>query len=182
MTRTFLCGRFCEAHLNDHLHISTAGLAIEKAYEKGPPAISPAGFATRMYYDDAGYPTIGWGHLITSRDEHLMTATVDESIAETLLRQDNLVAENAVKRLVKVKLTQHEFDALTSFTFNVGEGNLASSTLLKKLNRNDRRGAANEFPKWNKLRDPRTKKLVVARGLERRRDEEMAVFLGENHV
>ncbi|TCS38506.1 lysozyme [Paucimonas lemoignei] len=168
--------------MNDQLHISEAGLAIEKKYEKGPPAISPRGFATRMYFCDAGKPTIGWGHVIKSKTDRLMTCTINEAEADQLLRQDNLDSENAIKRLVKVELKQCEFDALCSLVLNIGATNFANSTLLRKLNASDRRGAADEFPRWNKYRDPKCGCLRVAKGLELRREDERALFKGVKNV
>lgn len=79
--------------------------------------------------------------------------------------------ENAVNRLVTVPLTQNSFDALVSFAYNCGEGALAKSSLLKKVNAGDMAGAAAEFPKWNKSRG------VVVPGLIRRRADEMALFI-----
>ena len=58
--------------------------------------------------------------------------------------------EKAVRRLVKVELEPWQFDALVSFTYNCGEGNLQKSTLLRKVNAGDFRGAALEFHKWNR--------------------------------
>ncbi|KAF1043215.1 MAG: Lysozyme RrrD [Herbaspirillum frisingense] len=171
--------------MNDSLHISPAGLAIEKKYEKGPPKISPQGFATRMYIDDAGYPTTGWGHRIFSKSDPLMTAVIDETIAEQLLVQDNLYAENGVKKLVRVPLRQCEFDPLTSLVFNIGPGkadgipgDFADSTLLRKLNAGDKVGAADQFLVWNKYRDQKCGCLKVANGLKERRELERALFLG----
>ena len=174
--------------MNDSLHISKAGLALEKRYEKGPPSTSPKGFAPTKYRCAAGRWTIGWGHVITSATDPLHTATLDEAAADALLAQDNCVYEQGIKRLVKVELRQHEFDALVSLTLNIGigkadgiPGDFADSTLLKKLNQGDRLGAANEFPKWNKLRDPVTKRLYIADGLVTRRADERAMFLGANN-
>lgn len=175
--------------MNDLLHISAAGLALQRRYERGPAATCPAGFAPRMYHCDAGKPTIGWGHVITEFDAHLRTACIDADAADRLQRQDNLHAEDGVKKLVKVPLSQNEFDALVCLVFNIGAGkadgvagDFADSTLLRKLNANDKRGAADEFPKWNKYRDPSCGCLKPAAGLTARRADERALFLGEARV
>lgn len=175
--------------MNEHFHISAAGLALEKRYEKGPAATSPNGFAPKMYLCDAGKKTIGWGHVITAAEPFLCTATIDSGASDHLLQQDNLRFEDGIKRLVKVALTQNEFDALVSLTLNIGlgkadgvPGDFADSTLLRKLNAGDRRGAADEFLKWNKYRDPKCGCLRVASGLVTRRADERALFLGVNNV
>lgn len=171
--------------MNETLHTSAAGLALQKRYEKGPPATSPAGFAPKMYLCPAGKPTIGWGHVITKSDKYLLDATIDEHGAEVLLRDDNAAFENGIKRLVKVALIQCEFDALVVLTMNIGlgkadgiAGDFADSTLLKKLNTGDKRGAADEILKWNKFRDPKCGCLRVSKGLTKRRADERALFLG----
>jgi len=79
---------------------------------------------------------------------------------------------NDVNYLVKVPLTQGEFDALVDFDFNLGRGNLASSTLLKLLNAGDYQGAANEIDKWDRAGG------VLLAGLLRRRQAETALFNG----
>jgi lysozyme len=175
--------------LNETLHISAAGLAIEKRYEKGPPGISPNGFATKAYKCDAGHWTNGWGHRIMATGDYMLTTAIDEVTAEKLLRSDNWAAENSIKRLVKVELTQNEFDALVCLVLNIGAGkadgvpgDFADSTLLKKLNAGDKRGAADEFLRWNKYRDPHCGCLKVAAGLTARREEERALFLGAKNV
>lgn len=79
--------------------------------------------------------------------------------------------EPALDSLVKVPLTQNQYDALADFIYNVGATNFAKSTLLRKLNAKDYAGAAAEFPKWNKGGGK------VLPGLERRRKKEQDLFL-----
>jgi lysozyme len=80
--------------------------------------------------------------------------------------------EAAVRRLVTVPLAGHQYDALVSFTYNCGEGNLAKSTLLKCVNRGDHKQAAAEFLKWNKGGGK------VLPGLTRRRASESLLYQG----
>jgi len=82
-----------------------------------------------------------------------------------------LEAEDAVNRLVKVELTQNQFDMLVSFVFNVGEGQFKRSTLLRLLNQGDYEGAANELPKW------KFDNGKMIQGLLNRRLEEQKIFL-----
>lgn len=112
-------------------------------------------------------PTIGYGH---TKDVEL-TDVCSIAQAEAWLREDCADAEEAVNFLVKSSLTQNQFDALVSFTFNVGRGALESSTLLKKLNAGDFVGAADEFRKWNKQAGK------VLGGLIKRRERERELFL-----
>ena len=78
--------------------------------------------------------------------------------------------ESHVKRLVKVPLTQWQYDALVSFTYNAGAGALAKSTLLKKVNAKNWDAAALEFHKWCKSNGK------VLAGLVRRRASEALLF------
>lgn len=85
--------------------------------------------------------------------------------------EDLRVAERAVQRNVRVPLKQGEYDAMVSFVFNVGEANLRTSTLLRKVNAGDRIGSCNQYPRWiyaNKM---------VLNGLVTRRYEEQATCL-----
>lgn len=110
--------------------------------------------------------TLGWGHTLGVEEG----ATCSQDQADQWLMDDVADAENAVNRLVKIGLTQEEFDALVDFTFNVGVNAFQHSTLLAKLNDNDVQGAADEFEKWDMAGGQ-----VVA-GLLRRRNAERALF------
>ncbi|GKX60262.1 lysozyme [Leminorella grimontii] len=136
-----------------------AGINLIKEFE---------GLKLSKYRDAVGLWTIGYGHLIRSGETFERSLTEQE--AEALLRKDLLESERGIRRLVSVPLTQNQFDALVSFVFNVGVGRLATSTLLKKLNAQDYRGAADELPKWNRAGGN------VLEGLTRRRQAERALF------
>ena len=168
--------------MNESLHISEAGLSIEKQFEKGPPNISPQGFATRIYICPAGRPTIGWGHVIVSSGDYMRHATIDAVTADKLLAQDNAVHEHCIQRHVQVELTQNEFDALCCLLHNIGETNFIGSTMLRKLNAGDKPGAAAEFPHWDKFHNPKTGKLAEEPGLRSRRLLEQALFQGVKNV
>lgn len=115
-----------------------------------------------------GTLTIGHGH--TGPDVYIgLACTVEQ--AERWLREDIAEAEAVVALLVKVPLNDNEFAALVSFTFNLGGAAFRGSTLLRKLNAEDRAGAAAEFARWNKAGGK------VLPGLVRRRAAEAALFL-----
>lgn len=93
------------------------------------------------YQDAAGVWTIGYGHT----GSVYTGMQISQEQAEDLLKEDLKRFEAAVNRYVTGALTQGRFDALVSFSFNVGEGALKKSTLLKKMNAGDMDGAAREF-------------------------------------
>lgn len=139
--------------------ISNSGLNLIKFYE---------GLRLEAYVCPAGVLTIGYG----STGKHVTKGKkITEKEAEDLLRKDLVRFEDAVNKLVKVEIKQTQFDALVSFAFNLGEGNLQKSTLLKKINAKDFEGAAKEFLKWDKAGGK------VLSGLTKRRKEEMELFL-----
>lgn len=102
------------------------------------------GLRLQSYKDSAGVWTIGYGHTKTAEPGQSIT----KEGAENLLRLDLVTHNEPINRLVKVPLNQKQFDALSSFVFNLGGKNFANSTLLKKLNAGDYDGAANEFGRW----------------------------------
>ncbi len=97
-----------------------------------------------------------------------------EEEAETRLLAGLIHYENAVERLVKIPLTQYEFDALVSLTYNIGPTNFSRSTLLKCVNRNEKKLAAKHFLDWNKVR--KNGHLVASQGLANRRRTEAKLF------
>ena len=127
------------------------------------------GLRLKAYLCPAGIPTIGYGHTYNVK----MGQTISVAQAELFLDHDYQNAEEQVLSLVKVPLTENQLGALTSFVFNLGSGNLSRSTLLKKLNLGDYRGAAEEFNKWVFAGG---KKL---NGLVKRRAEERELFIAE---
>ena len=112
--------------------------------------------------------TIGWGHTQGVK----MGDTCTQAEADAWLAEDVKDAEQCVEAEVSVPMRQQEFDALVSFTFNLGCGNLRKSTLLRLLNNSDYDGAALEFRRWDKGGGQ------VLAGLTRRRDAESRLFEG----
>lgn len=131
------------------------------------------GFVRKPYQDPIGLWTVGVGHLIgdgKKLPKEWNKEFTDEEV-DNILCEDLERFEIGIQRLTKVSLTQSQFDALVSFSFNVGLGNFQSSTLRSKLNRGDYEGASNEFPKWRKAGGK------ILKGLVRRRADEKALFL-----
>lgn len=147
------------------MRISKNGLDFIKHYE---------GFRSKAYRDVGGVWTCGYGHTRNVNQE----TRCDEHLGERWLLEDVWFVEEGVNDLCKVPLTQAQFDALVSFSYNVGldidsdlkaEG-LGDSTLLKRLNSKNYSAAALEFLKWNKV------KGKEIGGLTRRRKAESLMF------
>lgn len=111
--------------------------------------------------------TIGYGHTGGVRPGQ----TITRARALAFLRQDVQTAVEGVRRAVHRDISQAKFDALVSFTFNVGVGAMSGSTLIRKLNAGDQYGAAAEFLKWVRAGGH------VMPGLVARRKIEQAMFL-----
>ena len=134
------------------------------------------GFSEKLYFCPAGKPTIGYGHVVLrSENASLSCKKLTEEDAVKLLAGDLITREIAVEKMLKTKVSQHQFDALVSFAYNVGENNLAASTLLKKVNANDFQGASQEFLRWNKSTINGV--LTELKGLTTRRQAERDLFL-----
>ncbi|MEO1068203.1 MAG: lysozyme [Cyanobacteria bacterium J06638_6] len=148
---------------------NAAGLEIVKSFE---------GLRLDAYPDPGtgGEPwTIGYGHTSAAGAPRVYPGlTITRSDAENILKRDLGKYEQAVVNAVTRPLTSDQFSALVSFTFNVGAGNLRSSTLLRKLNAGDVTGASNEFSRWVYAAGR------VLAGLQRRRRAERALFRSEN--
>jgi len=121
------------------------------------------GLRTRAYRDPVGIPTICYGHTATARMGQ--TRTQDE--CDALLSGDLGDALEQVDRLVTVTLPVERRAALASFVYNVGAGQLASSTLLRKLNAGDAAGACAELSRWVHAGGKRLDGLVKRRQAER---------------
>lgn len=148
------------------MQTNDAAIALIKEYE---------GLRTEAYPDPAhgwSVPTIGYGHTSAAGAPRVSKGMkITPAGAEEILRSDLVKFERAVASAVHVPLNENQFGALVSFTFNLGPGNLKSSTLLRRLNAGDYAGAAAEFGKWVKA-DGKT-----LPGLVRRREAERLLFL-----
>ena len=118
------------------------------------------------YLCPAGVWTIGYGHTAGVKEGD----SIDQEAAEAFLIEDLETFEQAVTRLVGVPITQQQFDALVSWTFNLGAGNLAESTLLKKLNNYQYAEVPEQMMRWVRAGGK------VLDGLVRRRAAEAALF------
>ncbi|MGL4673928.1 MAG: lysozyme [Wohlfahrtiimonas sp.] len=124
------------------------------------------GCKLKAYQDSVGVWTIGYGHTKGVKKGDVIT----QDQANQFLIEDLADAENAVNRLVEVEINQDMFDALVSFTYNLGSGNLSKSTLLRLLNQGRYSEASDQFLIWNKAGG------VVLNGLVRRRKAEQKLF------
>jgi len=128
---------------------------------------SHEGVVHKVYLDPVGIPTVCAGHTATVTKADV-GKRVSPDVCRRLLAQDVSVAEAAVRKHVKRPLTQGQYDALVSFTFNVGERNFANSTLLKQHNLGNCWGAGYQFTRWVYAKDKRLPGLVVRRADERK--------------
>jgi lysozyme len=142
----------------NNLIYSGEGLALTEQFE---------GCRLTAYQDQVGVWTIGYGHTGADVTPGL---TITQQQAEALLAKDVLASARCVNSMVKVPLTQGEFDALVDFVFNLGAGAFVRSTLLAALNAGDFAKAAAQFECWDRAGG------VVVAGLLRRRQAELRLF------
>jgi lysozyme len=150
------------------MKISQRGLKLVKEFEGCLKSIGGGKFVP--YVCPAGVLTIGWGTTNLDGKKFDKYSVWTQAECDAALATDMGKYEQAVTRRVKVPLNQNQFDALVSFTYNCGEGNLAKSTLLRKVNAGDYDGASRQFAAWNKGAGK------VLAGLVRRRAAEAALF------
>ena len=142
---------------DEDVNTSENGIELIKSFE---------GRRLVAYQDSVGVWTIGYGHTKTAHEDKLII----KSTADRLLAEDLVEFEKYVEKYVTVSLTQNQFDALVSWTFNLGPGNLKESTMLKKLNQGLYEEVPDEMRRWNKAGGE------VLEGLVRRRDAEAEMF------
>ena len=143
------------------MELSAMGLALIKRSE---------GFRSEIYTDVAGFPTIGYGHRV--RHPESFPAGIGEPEAAALLAADAAEAVRAVGRLVRVPLAQGQFDALVDFCFNLGEGRLAGSSLLRELNAGRYQAGGEQLLGWDHAGGQ------VNPGLKARREAEFGLWSG----
>jgi len=139
------------------MNISEEGLSLIKKFE---------GCELKAYRCAANVLTIGYGSTKGVTED--MEITKEE--AESLLKEEMHEYEGYINDMVKVPLEQHQFDAMVSWVFNLGSGNLSSSTLLKKLNNSEYDEVPAQIKRWNKAGGK------VLDGLIRRREAESLLF------
>ena len=129
------------------------------------------------YLCPAGVWTIGWGTTIFPSGSPVQRGMkISKEGAQMYFDHDIQMFENAINLAIEVPIDQNHFDALVSFVYNIGVPKFLKSTLRRKLNKGDYNGASLEFLRWNKARNPDTGKLVVLRGLTKRRMKEKEIF------
>lgn len=142
--------------------VTEDGLSIIKTFES---------FSPKTYICPAGFKTIGYGHLIKKNEKF---GIITEEEAVILLKSDILVATRAVARYINSNITDSQFSALVSFTFNLGAGALQSSSLRQKINYDPTcSNIYGEFLKWVYAGG---RKLA---GLERRRRAEADLYFSD---
>lgn len=145
------------------MKLTEAGLDIIKASE---------GLRLQAYLCPANVLTIGYGHTSRAGKPEVKSGMkITKEEAEAILLRDLVKYEDAVKRLVKVPLNDNQYSALVSLCYNIGEGNLAKSTVLARVNAKDFTGAAKAFAMWNRGGGK------VLPGLTKRRQVEADLFL-----
>ena len=141
--------------------ISTPGIELLTHFE---------GLKLEAYQDSVGVWTIGYGHT----KGVISGMKITESQACNLLKTELIEYQNYINEMVKVGLSQCQFDALVCWVYNLGPTNLSNSTLLKLLNQGDKFLIPEQFRRWNKAGGR------VLKGLVRRREAEALMFAGRD--
>jgi len=138
---------------------------------------SMEGFRTTVYPDAAGLPTIGYGHLLSRSEikKNAFAKGITRAQGGILLRKDIANAVNAVNHYVTVSLNQNQFDALVSFSFNIGVGAFQQSTALRLVNQQNWPAVPGALSLFNKITANGQK--IVSKGLALRREKEGKIFI-----
>ena len=134
-------------------------------------------FRSKAYKDSGGTWTIGWGSTRIFGRRVIRTDRITKEEANEQFRKDLAMFEHYVDMFVNVKINQNQWDAIVSLTYNIGQGGLRRSKVLKYLNENELYKAAESFMRHVYTRHKVTKKLIKLRGLVRRRKAERELFL-----
>jgi lysozyme len=156
----FISEHLTQATKKSNMNISKEGLALIKKFE---------GCKLEAYKCAAEVWTIGYGSTKGVKEGD----TITQEEAEELLIKDVKVFEKAVNDAVERSMVQCQFDALVSWTFNLGAGSLNSSTMLKKLNNQEYDEVVPQMKRWNKAGGK------VLQGLIRRREAEALLYEGK---
>ena len=146
-------------------NLSDNGMSLLEQFE---------GLRLEAYLDSAGIATIGWGSIkYPNGNKVKLGDKITKAQAKEYKLHDLKEFESTVNTSVKVHLTQNQYDALVSISYNIGSNAFKNSTLLKKLNSGDYKGAAEQFLAWNKAGGKKVQ------GLVNRREAERKLFLSE---
>lgn len=146
------------------LALSKDGIDLIHAFE---------GCSLTIYRCPAGIDTIGWGHRVWPEEIAEFRNGITQEQADALFLKDAAKKENSVLDLIHYPLSQSQFDALVSFTFNLGRRNLEQSTLRRMVNEGRMHEASKEFGRWIYIN------RVPSNGLRRRRQAESLMFMGD---
>lgn len=157
------------------MRISQIGLDLIREFEQ---------CRLTIYHDQAGYPTIGWGHKLTPSESSsgkiqignvrvYCKPSLTQDQADALFRQDLYSYESTVNGTVSVDLMQNQFDALISLCFNIGSNAFANSTLLRRLNQKQFDKIPEQFRRWKYAGGQ------VSNGLINRREAEVNLWLSK---
>ena len=149
------------------MQVSTAGVQLIKSFE---------GFRATSYRDSAGIWTIGYGTICYKDGSKVRNGqSITEAMAEELLMWEIGLKTAVINHVVTSAINQNQYDALTSFTYNVGEGALKSSSLLKLVNANPNATFIRAgFTAWDKIHVDGA--LVTNQGLLNRRIKEADLY------
>ena len=138
-------------------HINEAGLELIKSFE---------GLSLKLYYCPSNIPTIGYGHALNKSEIQQFKTGITESQALELLQEDVRKAELAVSLFIKAPLTDNQYSAIVSFTYNLGSAALQRSTLRAVINRSEHELVPEQLARWIWAGGKKLPGLVLRRAAE----------------